>query len=411
LCFFGESMRVLLVHNRYQQRGGEDAVVDAEACMLARRGVEVRRFDADNDAIHGALAKIRISLNQFSGSEDIRHRIASALDEFRPDVVHVHNWFPSISASIFRQCKAAGFPVVHTIHNYRLLCAGATLFRDGKVCEDCIGSTFRTPGILHGCYRDSAIGTAAATAGMLAHWAAGTWRHSVDRFIALTAFSRNKLIEGGIAANKISTKPNFVEPDPGSGPGDGGYFLYAGRLTEEKGVRVLLDCWRNAPGLPPLWIAGDGPLCEEVKNAGSETSNVRWLGMKTSEEVGSLMKHAKATLCPSLWYEGMPRVVIESLAVATPVIASRIGGYPEMIVDGESGALFAPGNARALLDRIRELEEESAWQSMRSHARLRFLAEYTGEKNFSVLLNIYRTAMHPGDSAFPIPVSPGTCVP
>jgi glycosyltransferase involved in cell wall biosynthesis len=409
--FSGESMRVLLVHNRYQQRGGEDAVVDAEARMLARRGIEVRRFDADNDAIHGALAKIRVSVNQFAGSADMRDRIGIVLNEFRPDVVHVHNWFPTISASIFRQCKAAGVRVVHTIHNYRLLCAGATLFRNGKVCEDCIGRTFRTPGIRHKCYRDSAIGTAAATAGMLTHWAVGTWRHSVDRFIALTDFSRRKLIEGGIAADRISVKPNFVEPDPGPGPGDGGYFLYAGRLTEEKGVRVLLDCWKNASGLPPLWIAGNGPLCEEVRIAEITTKNVRWLGMKSSEEVVSLMKHAKATLCPSLWYEGMPRVVIESFAAGTPVIASSIGSYPEMIVDGESGALFAYGHAGALLDRVRKLEATAAWQSMRSHARLRFLAEYTGEKNYSLLLNIYRAAMSPGTSTFPIPVSPGTCFP
>jgi glycosyltransferase involved in cell wall biosynthesis len=404
-------MKVLIVHNRYQQRGGEDAVVDAEACMLSARGVQVRRLDADNDAIHGALAKIRTSLTQFAGSADMRHRISDALDEFRPDVVHVHNWFPTVSASIFRQCKSAGTPVVHTVHNYRLLCAAATLYRDGTVCEDCIGSTLRTPGIVHRCYRGSALGTAAATAGMLAHWGLGTWRHAVDRFIALTEFSRHKLIEGGIPAEKISVKPNFVEPSPEPGTGDGGYVLYAGRLTEEKGVQVLLDGWKNAPGMPPLWIVGDGPLRERVQNAAVTASNVHWLGMKSSEEVVFLMKHAKATLCPSLWYEGMPRVVIESLAVGTPVIASNIGGYPEMIVDGESGALFASGDAGALLNRIRELDEKAAWQSLRSTARLRFLAEYTGEKNFSVLLDIYRTAMFPRTGIFPIPASPGTCLP
>jgi glycosyltransferase involved in cell wall biosynthesis len=404
-------MKVLLVHNRYQQRGGEDAVVDAEACMLARRGIDVQRFDADNDGIQGALMKIRTSANQFAGSTDMRHRIAGALHEFRPDIVHVHNWFPTISASVFRQCRSAGVPVVHTLHNYRLLCVGATLYRDGRVCEDCIGNPLRAPGIVHKCYRESALGSAAATAGMLAHWAVGTWRNAVDRYIALTEFSRQKFIQSGLPADRITVKPNFVEPDPGPGPGGGGYFLYAGRLTEEKGMRVLLDCWRKAPTLPPLWIAGDGPLRQEVQHATLTSPNLHWLGMKTSEEIVFLMQHARATVCPSLWYEGMPRVVIESLAVGTPVIASHIGGYPEMIVDGESGALFASGNAGALLGRLRELEGRTAWPAMRSHARRRFLAEYTGEKNYSVLLNIYRTAMYPGDSAFPVPASAGTCLP
>jgi len=404
-------MKVLLVHNRYQQRGGEDAVVDAEACLLKSRGIEVERFDADNDAIHGPGAKILAAINQFSGASDIRARIHRALNTFGPDVVHVHNWFPTVSASIFRQSKSAGIPVVHTIHNYRLLCAGATLFRDGHVCEDCIGSRFRTSGIRHGCYRGSALGTAAATAGMLAHWAAGTWRNSVDQFIALTEFSRAKLIEGGLPAEKISVKPNFVEPVPEAGAGDGGYFLYAGRLTEEKGLRVLLECWRNAPGLPPLWVAGDGPLRAEVQFAAASIKNMRWLGMQSGEEVVALMKRAKATLCPSLWYEGMPRVVIESLAVGTPVIASNIGGYPEMIVEGESGALFATGDAGALLDRIRELEESCALPRMRMDTRLRFLAAYTGQRNFSQLLDIYRIAMDSARNMLPLPVSPGTCIP
>lgn len=402
-------MKVLLVHNRYQQRGGEDAVVDAEACLLRRRGIEVERMDADNNAIQGAVAKIRTSLNQFAGPADIRRRIAEAIEQFSPDVVHVHNWFPTISASVFRQAKSAGIPVVHTIHNYRLLCAGATLFREGRVCEDCIGATLRTPGIRHKCYRGSTLGSAAATMGMLAHWATGTWHH-VDRFIALTEFSRQKLIEGGLPADKISVKPNFVEPEPEPGRGDGGYFLYAGRLTEEKGLRILLEAWQRGPGLPPLWIAGDGPLGVEVRSAAASLQNVSWLGMRSNDEVLSLMKRARAVLCPSLWYECMPRVVIESLAVGTPVIASNLGGYPEMIVEGESGALFTAGDAGALIARIRTIEEGAAWPRMRVAARRRFLAEYTGETNFSVLLNIYRTAMHLGAAALPLG-SPGTCTP
>ena len=205
-AFSGENMKVLLVHNRYQQRGGEDAVVDAEACLLADRGVQVQRLDADNDAIQGALAKIRVSANQFSGSPDMRQRIGNALQTFRPDVVHVHNWFPTISASIFRQCKTAGIPVVHTIHNYRLLCVGATLFRDGHVCEDCIGATFRTPGIRHKCYRGSGVGSAAATMGMLTHWAAGTW-HQVRRPVhrAHRVFAQQSWSKAGFPKRKSSS--------------------------------------------------------------------------------------------------------------------------------------------------------------------------------------------------------------
>lgn len=404
-------MKVLFVHNRYQQRGGEDAVVDAEAALLASRGVEVERLDADNDAIHSAWAKIQVSIQQFSGAPEIKQRLARLLARFQPDVVHVHNWFPTISASIFRQCKSANVPVVHTIHNYRLLCVGATLFRDGHVCEDCIGKTFRMPGVRHRCYRESALGSGVGTAGMLAHWAAGTWHQSVDRFVALTEFSRRKLIEGGLPEDKIVVKPNFVYPEPQPGPGDGNYFLYAGRLTEEKGVRTLLECWKNGPDLSPLWIVGEGPLCEEVQCAAATLPNVEWLGLKSSAEVSGLMERAKATVCPSLWYEGMPRVVIESLAVGTPVVASHIGGYPEMIADGDSGALFATGNSGALLDRLRELEKTKRFGQMRPKARRRFLAEYTGEKNFSLLLNIYQGAMYPESNTLAVPASPGACIP
>src|SRR5665213_303299 len=234
-------MKVLMVHNRYQQRGGEDAVVNAESSLLAAHGIAVQRLDADNDAIQGLWDKVQVSARQLTGSPAVQQRLAQALTDFQPDLVHVHNWFPTISASIFRQCKAAGVRVVHTVHNYRLLCVGATFFRDGKVCEDCMGTTFRTPGVIHKCYRDSALGSAVGTMGMLAHWASGTWHHSVDKFIALTEFSRLKLIEGGLPADKIAVKPNFVEQGLEAGAGDGNYFLYAGRLTEEKGLRTLLE--------------------------------------------------------------------------------------------------------------------------------------------------------------------------
>jgi glycosyltransferase involved in cell wall biosynthesis len=401
-------MKVLMVHNRYQQRGGEDAVVDAEARLLAANGIDVQRFDADNDAIKSVLTKIQVSLGQFGLPTAAQSIFRDALFAFRPDVVHVHNWFPTLSPSLFNICSRQNVPVVHTLHNYRLLCVNATLFRNGHVCEDCIGTTFRTPGILHSCYRGSAAGSAVATAGMLTHWSLGTWCRSIDRFVALTDFARQKLVEGGLPSDKVIVKPNFIDPDPGPGAGRGGYFLFVGRLTEEKGVRVLLECWKEGPDLPKLKIAGTGPLENEVQAAVSTMPNVQWLGARSSEEVLDLMRNASALLCPSQWYEGMPRVVIESLAVGTPIIASSIGCYPEMIVNGETGALFRTGDSVALRNCLRDLLQGNALELMRANARSCFRSNYTGDKNFSLLLNVYRSVLLAGKLVPSMPVPAGT---
>lgn len=403
-----EEMKVLMVHNRYQQRGGEDAVVDAEARLLAANGIDVQRFDADNDAIQGFVTKIQVSLGQFGMPTAAQSRFRTALSAFRPDVVHVHNWFPTLSPSLFNICSRENVPVVHTLHNYRLLCVNATLFREGHVCEDCIGKTFRIPGIVHSCYRGSAAGSAVATAGMLTHWSLGTWSRSIDRFVALTDFARQKLVEGGLPSDKVIVKPNFIDPDPGVGAGSGGYFLFVGRLTEEKGLRVLLECWKEGRDLPKLKIAGTGPLENEAQAAVATMPNVEWLGARGSEEVIELMRDASALLCPSQWYEGMPRVVIESLAVGTPIIASSIGCYPEMIVDGETGALFPTGDASALRNCLRDLLRGNALESMRVNARHCFQSNYTGDKNFSLLLNVYRSVLRAGKLVPSRPVPAGT---
>jgi glycosyltransferase involved in cell wall biosynthesis len=398
-------MKVLMVHNRYQQPGGEDTVVDAEVSLLDAHGVEVQRFDVDNDSIHGVYAKIQASARLLVGSSAMDARCSATLAEFRPDIVHVHNWFPTLSPSIFRQCRIANIPVVHTLHNYRLLCVNPNLFRDGRVCEDCVGSAFRVSGVIHKCYRDSHLGSAVATASMLAQWAGGTWHRSVDRFIVLSEFAKLKFIQGGLLEEKIVVKPNFVDPDPGPGPGDGGYFIYVGRLSEEKGLQTLLQCWKNGPGLPLLRIVGAGPLQREVAQAAAALPNLEWLGKRSSGEVQELMGRAMATLCPSLCYEGMPRVAIESLAVGTPVVASRNGCYPEMIADGESGVLFPTGDANRLRQSLRDLDARNAFKEMRSKARLRYELEYTGRRNISLVLKIYREVMLADSRVYAVPAS------
>ncbi len=381
-------MKVLIVHNRYQQRGGEDAVVLSERNLLSRHGMEVELLEENNDAITGLASKLAASADVFYSRRGV-DRVRGALDRFQPDLVHVHNWFPTLSPAIFWTCCNRGVPVVQTLHNYRLLCVNSALFRDGHICEDCVGAPLRSSGIVHACYRGSRTGSAIATAGMLAHWKAGTWHRAVERFIALSTFARNKLIEGGLPAEKLVVKPNFLDEDPGFQPVPEDDFLFVGRLTEEKGISVLLDCWRRHPDLPMLRILGTGPLEAEVRAAAASLPHVTWMGSRNPSEVLHRMGRARALLCPSLWYEGMPRVVIESLAVGTPVIASRLGTYLEMIEDGKFGALFDPYDPHALPERLKQLLETGVLDKMRLAARQEFEARYTGPANFRMFEEIY----------------------
>ena len=358
-------MKVLLVHSRYQQRGGEDSVLESEMKLLAGSGVSVLLHEASNDTIVGIRGKLEAARAVFYSAAEV-DRLSACTASFQPDIVHVHNWFPSLSPGIFRACHDRGFPVVHTLHNYRLLCIKSSLFRNGGPCEECIGTTLRLPGIVHGCYRGSRVGSAVATAGMLTHWRRGTWHHTVDRFIALSEFARLKLVEGGLPADRIVVKPNCLDHDPGAQPGDGGYFAYVGRLTEEKGLLTLLRCWQAGSDLPLLRIAGSGPLEAHIQAAAATLPNLEFLGPQSGSEVASLLAGARALICPSLYYEGMPRVVIEAMAAGTPVIASRLGTFLEMIVPGKSGMFFTTNDDQALLVCLRTFVSQGDAREMRS---------------------------------------------
>lgn len=281
--------------------------------------------------------------------------------------------------------------MVHTLHNYRLLCVKASLYRDGRPCEDCIGKSLRLPGIVHGCYRGSRCGSAAATASMLLHWRLGTWSYAVDRFIALSQFAHDKLVQGGLPAEKVAVKTNALDYDPGAREGAGGYLAFVGRFTDEKGIPTLLDCWRRSKDLPLLRIVGSGPLEREVREAASQMKNVEWLGPLPSDRAVEVIGNAMALICPSHWYEGMPRVAVEAFAVGTPIIASRLGTFSEMIDEGRTGALFEATNGSALAASIRSYIGYPL-QRMRLHARREFQLKYSGEANVARLLEIYKEA-------------------
>jgi len=387
-------MEILVVHNRYQNRGGEDSVCEAEIELLRGMGHEVTGYARHNDEMRefGALQKLGLGWNTTWANRS-HTELRDLIERTSPDIVHFHNIFPLISPSAYYACADVGVPVVQTLHNFRLLCPAATFLRDGKVCELCLGRTLAWPAVLHGCYRDSRAATF-ATAGMLAvHRGLRTWRQKVDVYVALSGFARKKFIAGGIPANRIVVKPNFVshEVEPNSIPGQ--HALYAGRLSEEKGIRTLLSTVGKLSTPAIIKIAGEGPLFDEASRQVTGMQ-VELLGQVPRRRIIELMHGARFVVVPSVCYENFPLVIAESFACGVPVIASRLGSLAEVVEDGRTGLLFTPGDAQDLAAKI-----DWAWSNpdvmtqMGRDARREYEAKYTAERNYRMLMDIYEMAI------------------
>lgn len=378
-------MKVVVAHNLYQNKGGEDSVMEAEVALLLGQGHSVELFQRHNDAIHcmsGASAAL-----QAVWSVPVVRDFEELLLSFKPDVVHVHNTFPLISPAIYWVAHRLGVPVVQTLHNFRLLCPQAMFLRNGKVCEDCLGkSPWR--GAVRGCYRDSKS-QSTVLAGMLTlHRALGTWQNKVTRYIALNEFCRDKFIEGGLPAARIVIKPNFVDA---TAPVEGVHagFLFVGRLSAEKGVDVLVNAAKIC-GTSAIRVAGSGPKAALL----NDVAGVTPLGALSSDFVSTEMRHAMALILPSTCYEGFPRTLVEAYASSLPVIASRLGSLPELVSDGVTGLLFDPGSAHDLakkLDWAQQHPEQMA--QMGRNARALYEARFTPERNYQQLMAIYAEAI------------------
>ncbi len=383
-------MNILLVHNFYQQAGGEDQVFADEGKLLESLGHTVDRYTVHNDQVDSMsrLQLARSTIWNAASAKAIRER-ASAMSA---DVVHFHNTFPLISPAAYSGAHQAGAAVVQTLHNYRLICPAATLFRDGQVCEKCISQFVPWPAVRHSCYRGNRSATAAVAAMLTVNRAWGTYRDEVDQYIALTDFSRDKFVSAGLPAELITVKPNFVSPDPGVQTDPEHYAVFVGRLTEEKGIRFLLFAWKTiAKGLP-LKILGDGPLRAEVEGAALPGSGIEYLGRRQLDEVLSILGRAKALIFPSLWYEGLPRTIVESFAKGTPVIASRLGSMAELVDHGVNGLLFEPGNEADLARQVAAFLSRGG--DLRLAARRTFEARYTGAEGYRALMAVYESAIH-----------------
>lgn len=385
-------MRILGIHNNYQIRGGEEESRDSEEALLRSRGHIVNVYEDNNSRI-SELNPVQVGLKTI-WSREAYAAVKQRLSQQQYDVVHVQNFFPLISPSIYYAAKNAGVPVVQSLRNYRLVCPNALFFRDSQVCEDCLGKAVPWPGVVHGCYRKSRGATAATASMLVAHRAIGTWQHHVDAYIALTQFAKEKLTQGGLPAEKMIVKPNFVRQDPGVGSGQGGYALYVGRLSVEKGLDTLLDAWEQLAQPLPLKIVGAGPLEGMVKSAAARMPHVEWLGRQPVAEVYRLMGEAMFLVFPSKWYETFGRVAVEAFAKGTPVIAAEIGAIAELIVDRQTGRFFQPGNAVDLAAKVNwAIAHPEALAALRLNVRREFETKYTAERNYHQLVAIYNQVM------------------
>jgi glycosyltransferase involved in cell wall biosynthesis len=391
-------VKILLVQNSHRSgsSSGDDGVYEREAALLQRYGHEVSRYNPSNDDFdsQGLPGKLSVAL-QIPWSFSSARRIREIVRIEKPDIAHVHNFFPLISPSVYYALKAAGVPLVQTLHDFRFLCAMAFFMRDGRICEECRGgSVFRS--IRYGCFKESRMQTIPVALMLKLHQKLNTFKEKIDAYICLTESQRKIFSDSGFAEEKLYVKPNFVEDtyEPG-GNGRGEYVVFIGRLGEEKGLRTLIAAWRALPEVP-LKIIGDGPDAEACKKlVGSlKIQNIEFLGFKPHQDCMKILDGSRFLVMPSICYETFGMVIVEAFSRAKPVIASNLGAMADIVKDNETGLLYTAGGAGQLADKVRQL-----WNSpgdcagMGMTARKEYQAKYTPEKNYEMLMNIYDTVI------------------
>ena len=384
-------MKILQVHNFYRTRGGECGVVDAEKRLLEANGYTVVQFVCDSGALDTMkLSKKAATFLQIPYNFRTARTLEKFVSEHKPDLAHVHNVFPMLSPSVYGALSRKAIPVVQTIHNYRFLCPNGLFYVNGKICEACQENGYWEAiknRCMHGSLATSALYAAAVAWG----WRNGTFPSGIDRYIALNAFVAGKLVAAGLPEGKIRICGNFVSDFADTTTTKVRYALYLGRLSSEKGLATLLNAARSVPELP-IRIAGTGPLEDDLRCAIGEPGmdHITLVGHVAGEAKLCLVAKALCTVVPSEWYENFPLSVVESLALGTPVIASCIGGLPDLIEHGHTGLLFPAGDSDALAECLRwMIRHESSIDQMAVNALCVARNRFSPERHLEQLLSIY----------------------
>ncbi len=394
--------RVLMVHNRYMEEGGEEFNIDIVTSALQASGVHVKEYIRQSEEFFraGFIRKLLFSL-QVPFSFRTYFDIKRICREFKPDIIHVHNIFPLISPSLYFAARHSHIPVVQTIHNYRFLCLNGLFLRDGLICESCIHGNIGHA-LLHRCFHKRLLHSMVFGLNLFLHRLLQTWRCQISTFIALSRFSKAKLVEGGLPEKKIIATPNFLDLRKYPyGADHENYLIFIGRLSHEKGLSTLLKGFaifsKRHPGIP-LHIIGDGPMRQEMEQFIHSHPEIRVImrGRVFGDAKIDLLKKATVLIFPSECYENCPYTILESLAVGTPVIASRLGGSQELVQNGVTGSLFTPGDPESLAQTLSDfMGDPHRSNSMRHKARDYALAHFNMPEGIQKLISIYQAVTQP----------------
>ena len=387
-------MKILVAHNFYQFQGGEDTVFASEKSLLVNFGHEVVEYVRHNkdiakwNLLNYPTLPLRTVWNWETYTE-----VKEILLTYKPDIAHFHNTFPLISPSVYAACWECNVPVVQSLHNSRLICPSGALYSRGGYCQACVGKAFAWTGVARGCYRGSRLQTGLVAAMTSLHGVRGTWSETVSRYIVFNRFFQEKFTEAGLPTAKLAIKPHFLD-DPGPSTGERRYVLYVGRLSEQKGLRTLLEAWKSLPHIP-LKICGDGELELFVRDAISQRGNdIQLIPFSPRDAVMQLMKGAAFLMWPSEITETFGLVALEAFACGTPVISSGVGAMPDLVAEGETGLNFRAGDPEALARCAKWAWDHPAeLRTMGRSARRKYELLYTPERNHDRLIEIYKEAM------------------
>ena len=386
-------MRILIVHNHYAQRGGEDAVVESEARALRARGHEVHLLTRDSLALHQAPLQGAAETLLASGNPQAAYVLDRTLRDTQPEVVHLHNLFPRWGLAALTTLEKRRVPVVQTLHNSRWLCVPATFLREGRDCRLCARGNFWSA-VRFACMRDQRLISAAYAAALARNRARGLAERVVDRFVCVSSFVREAHLAAGFASHKLVIKGNFVEAALGSeGPGDGSV-IFVGRLSEEKGITTLVQASQLLPGVT-VKIVGEGPARGQLEAACARSAaRIVMLGRLTREVLQREVQRSSVCVVPSAGSETFGLSALEAFACARPVVATDAGGLPELVRDGENGWIVPRGDAAQLAARVRWLlEDPESAQSFGRAGRALVQRAYLPASNMATLEAIYAAAI------------------